>query len=252
MNVHKHPISAACGIQYCQMDSFIIGMNVMRIIPEYFEFAELGKYIIAGTILKPDLIYWSTSGFPFLNHKLSVCNCTSILCATNIKYTLSLSAVSIKIAEDMPEIATYGFNKSNHELDRLARECNHYSHLKNDTRLHSNTADKIYSLWMHNCAAGKKANKIFVMRHKESIQGMITCILYDNKAHISLIAVDQKMQKKGIGTKLINAVMLYAIERGCDSIEVITQQNNFPARMLYEKCGFKPGISYRQYHLWPL
>jgi ribosomal protein S18 acetylase RimI-like enzyme len=252
MNIHTYPNSAACGIQYCRMDSFVIGMNVMRIIPGYFEFRKLEKYIITGTILKPDLIYLSTSNFLSQKHKLSVCNYTGNLCATNIKYTLRLSTISLKIAVNLPDIATYDSNKSNPELDHLACECNFYSHLKNDTRLRSNIGDKIYSLWMHNCIAGKKADKIFVLCHKESIRGMVACFLYDNKAYISLIAVDQKMRKRGIGSKLIHAVVSYAIERGCDSIEVVTQQNNFPARMLYEKCGFKPVNSYRQYHLWPL
>ncbi len=250
MTEHPDTTSIARAVQYCDMDSSVMGIHVARIVAARpgFEMPDIDAR--HGPLAEIDLIYWISGDFSLPHGGPIVRSHTTHLCATNIKYTLPLPTMRAKIAGGLPEIFTYDLNKSNPEFDRLARECNHYSHLKNDPRVHAKIADRIYSLWMHNSATGLSAEKIFVARRGEKIQGMITCSLFGEITHISLIAVDRRIRGKGIGTKLINTVISYAIGQGCNSIEVVTQINNFPACRLYEKCGFKSGSSYHQYHLW--
>ena len=67
---------------------------------------------------------------------------------------------------------------------------------------------------------------------------------------IGLIGVDPDFQGKGAGSLLMNRVEDYAVEKGINRIEVLTQQQNTIARRFYEKQDFHEARQEYIFHLW--
>lgn len=52
------------------------------------------------------------------------------------------------------------------------------------------------------------------------------------------LAVDPKLQGKGLGTGFVAFYEQYALEQGCHFLRMDTQEKNLPARALYHKLGY--------------
>ena len=85
--------------------------------------------------------------------------------------------------------------------------------------------------------------------HKELL-GFISLKKLEGFLQIGLIAVDEKISRKGIGRKLLQAAQIYANQFNLNQIQVVTQGLNKIACAFYEKNGYS--ISSRQfiYHYW--
>jgi dTDP-4-amino-4,6-dideoxy-D-galactose acyltransferase len=68
--------------------------------------------------------------------------------------------------------------------------------------------------------------------------------------NIGLVGVDKNYRSQGIGKLLITASDNYFNKAGCKKIEVVTQGENRPACLLYEKNGFSVQSQFNFYHLW--
>jgi len=60
-------------------------------------------------------------------------------------------------------------------------------------------------------------------------------------AYIEELAVDPEFRGKGVGRALMNRTIEWARKQQFPGIKLETQDNNVPACMLYEKCGFVLG-----------
>ncbi|MEU5880944.1 GNAT family N-acetyltransferase [Spirillospora sp. NPDC047279] len=56
--------------------------------------------------------------------------------------------------------------------------------------------------------------------------------------HVSMVSVHPDEWGRGIGGRLLSAVMAEAGERGLERIQLFTHDDNFRARALYERLGF--------------
>ena len=74
----------------------------------------------------------------------------------------------------------------------------------------------------------------------------IWCV-FEN-ADITNIAVSPDFRRRGVGEKLLLALVTEAKIRGADNIRLEVRANNTAAIMLYEKCGFsKIGVRKKYY-----
>jgi ribosomal-protein-alanine N-acetyltransferase len=69
-----------------------------------------------------------------------------------------------------------------------------------------------------------------------------------DEAHITTFAVDPAWRRRGVGERLLLAVIDVAAERRAREATLEVRLSNMPARRLYEKYGFRPvGIRPRYY-----
>ena len=69
-----------------------------------------------------------------------------------------------------------------------------------------------------------------------------------DEAHVTTFAVDPAWRRRGVGERLLLAVLDLAIERGAREATLEVRLSNLAARRLYEKYGFRPvGIRARYY-----
>ena len=69
-----------------------------------------------------------------------------------------------------------------------------------------------------------------------------------DEAHVTTFAVDPAWRRRGVGERLLIAVLDLAVERGAREATLEVRLSNLAARRLYEKYGFRPvGIRPRYY-----
>jgi ribosomal-protein-alanine N-acetyltransferase len=62
-----------------------------------------------------------------------------------------------------------------------------------------------------------------------------------DEAHITTFAVHPGWRRRGIGDRLLLALLDVAVRRGAREATLEVRLSNLPARRLYEKFGFRPG-----------
>jgi ribosomal protein S18 acetylase RimI-like enzyme len=85
---------------------------------------------------------------------------------------------------------------------------------------------------------------VLAVRDEEKhIIGMVTVAVYRipylRKAYLDDLIVDETYRGKGIGTKLLEAAVEFAREKGAAYIDFTSHPSRVKANELYEKLGFK-------------
>jgi len=87
-----------------------------------------------------------------------------------------------------------------------------------------------------------------VARAGDRVVGFAGVWLMVDEAHITTFAVAPGWRRRGIGERLLLAILDVAIERRAADATLEVRLSNLPARRLYEKYGFQPvGLRPRYY-----
>ena len=134
-----------------------------------------------------------------------------------------------------------------YSLALISGQCSRY---KLDSRFPEGSYERLYSRWIENSVSGQIADAVLFYEENGHKIGMTTLSINGKNASIGLIAVDEKVQGKGIGTKLILASEQWLYDRGIDTLYVATQKNNIQGCNFYHKLGFSCVAVTNIYHLW--
>jgi dTDP-4-amino-4,6-dideoxy-D-galactose acyltransferase len=163
-----------------------------------------------------------------------------------ITYSKILTGGAIK---DPKEVEAYDGEPTDKLLE-LAFLAGQESRFKKDPRL-SSFFEPMYRLWMINSLNGSIADRVFVYRSGDTIDGMVTCKIRENRVgNIGLIAASPGQQGKGIGKALLQAVDSYFRINDLKTSTVVTQKTNEQACRFYEAAGFSVYKTEYVYHLW--
>jgi len=147
-------------------------------------------------------------------------------------------------------VEEYSFSEVSEELEQLAYVSGHYSRFYLDKHFHPNDFYKMYKTWIAKSVSREIADKVFVIRSKNQLCGMVTLKISEEKGVIGLIAVSPLSHGKGYGTILNDACCNELLNRNINIIEVATQMDNVNACRFYEKCGFSVQSVTNIYHFW--
>jgi ribosomal-protein-alanine N-acetyltransferase len=87
-----------------------------------------------------------------------------------------------------------------------------------------------------------------VARSGDDVVGFAGLWVMVDEAHITTFAVDPRWRRRGIGERLLLALLDLAVARRAREATLEVRLSNMPARRLYEKYGFRPvGIRPRYY-----
>ena len=118
-----------------------------------------------------------------------------------------------------------------------------------DSKFSRDDCERFYRRWLVNAMNGY-ADEVLAAYVDGEPAGFITCNSKDRLSKIGLVAVSSNHQGRGIGEKLVRAMLNWSKEQGCIKAEVKTQINNRKARNLYRKCGFEKSRTEDVYHWW--
>jgi dTDP-4-amino-4,6-dideoxy-D-galactose acyltransferase len=136
------------------------------------------------------------------------------------------------------------------ELINLVLRSGHYSRFKIDPGFSLIEYEKFYTTWLINSLNGSIADKVFVYKDDEKINGFITIKIDGAIATIGLLAVDPDHQGRNIGTCLLDQVKNFITGKSIQHLDVTTQHNNNAACKFYEKNDFTISLSQNIYHYW--
>ncbi len=104
-----------------------------------------------------------------------------------------------------------------------------------------------WSLAMFVLELSKPAGICLAAIEGKTMLGYLICSRYDTVWHIMNVAVDPVLQRKGIGTALLNQLLSEVDDdRARYTLEV--RQSNAPAIRLYERFGFRAAGLRRRYY----
>jgi ribosomal-protein-alanine N-acetyltransferase len=87
-----------------------------------------------------------------------------------------------------------------------------------------------------------------VARADDQIVGFAGLWVMVDEAHVTTFAVDPRWRRRGVGERMLLALLDLSISRRAREATLEVRLSNFPARKLYEKYGFRPvGIRPRYY-----
>ncbi|MBI5610933.1 MAG: GNAT family N-acetyltransferase [Deltaproteobacteria bacterium] len=111
--------------------------------------------------------------------------------------------------------------------------------------------ETLYRLWIARSVARQIADTVLVVPGAAGEDGMVTLKVEDGHvARIGLIAVSAGCRGQGVGGKLLRAAEAWAVGRGCDRMEVITQGDNQQAVALYTRGGYTVDWTKHVWHWW--
>jgi ribosomal-protein-alanine N-acetyltransferase len=95
---------------------------------------------------------------------------------------------------------------------------------------------------------GNRLASYVVARAGDTIAGFAGLWIMVDEAHVTTFAVDPAWRRRGVGERLLLALLDLAMERRAREATLEVRLSNMPARRLYEKYGFRPvGIRPRYY-----
>jgi ribosomal-protein-alanine N-acetyltransferase len=87
-----------------------------------------------------------------------------------------------------------------------------------------------------------------VARTDDAIVGFAGLWVMVDEAHVTTFAVDPRWRRRGVGERLLLALLDISVARRAREATLEVRLSNMPARRLYEKYGFRPvGIRPRYY-----
>ncbi len=103
--------------------------------------------------------------------------------------------------------------------------------------------------WTESMISGSvKQDHVFAIRQNENYLGYIAYTTVLDSAELLRIAVLPSFQKKGFGSKLMNALIRDCSKKGVKQIFLEVRQSNLEAIELYKKFGFETlGVRERYY-----
>ena len=133
----------------------------------------------------------------------------------------------------------------------LSIESGVFSRFKVDGKIGMIKFKELYKTWMINSVNKKIAKEVLVYKTKGIIRGFVTLGEKNLRADIGTIAVEGNSRGKGIGKSLmLSAENWFLNNTAYKEIQVVTQGDNTPACMLYEKCGYTIDNVEYFYHVW--
>ncbi len=95
----------------------------------------------------------------------------------------------------------------------------------------------------------RNSRAYWVARVDGAVAGYCGLMVTGDDGHITTLAVDPAMHRRGIGTRLLLTLAGEAIRRGATALTLEVRMSNKPAQELYRKFGFRPAGVRRNYYV---
>jgi dTDP-4-amino-4,6-dideoxy-D-galactose acyltransferase len=233
--------------QILSWDSDFFGFKVAQLANPDLNPSTLGVLLRALRENAVGLVYWASNPHDEGSQRAALMH-GGFLADRRIMY--------VRIADRVPENASsvpveqYAQLEADSSLESLALQAGAFSRFNTDPRISRDKFELLYRIWIRRSADRTLAHAILVTRQSGKIVGMITVGEKRGRGHIGLVAVDEAMRGRKIGSSLLVASLVWFREHGYATVEVVTQGANVAGCKLYENFGFRPEKSENIYHFW--
>ena len=123
-------------------------------------------------------------------------------------------------------------------------------HLRSVLRIEALVYPRPWSLSLFMSELALRSTRAYwVARVDGAVVGYCGLMVTGEDGHVTTLAVDPAMHRRGIGTRLLLALTGEAIRRGVTGLTLEVRMGNKPAQELYRKFGFRPAGVRRNYYV---
>lgn len=155
------------------------------------------------------------------------------------------------LLESSHYVTEYDKTTVNPNLLSLAYLSGKHSRFKDLTCFAPGDFEKLYKEWITQSVKKVIADKVFVYVENNSLLGFVTVRKSQKEGFIGLIAVNEDIQGRGIGSALLNQVNNYLFQENIYILHVPTQRKNVIACDFYRKNDFLISSIQNIYHFTP-
>ena len=140
--------------------------------------------------------------------------------------------------------------KMNGYVRTLAIKSGRYSRFFKDELLAGKAAE-LYARWIENgFTAYNNGNGVVLGVFDDgTLVGIVSVSVIGRTAKVDLLAVEEGYRGRGIGRRLMGSAVMFARERDCDELIVVTQGENVEACGFYASLGM---LEYERSEIWHL
>ena len=123
-------------------------------------------------------------------------------------------------------------------------------HLRSVLRIEALVYPRPWSLSLFMSELALRSTRAYwVARVDGAVVGYCGLMVTGEDGHVTTLAVDPAMHRRGIGTRLLLALAVEAIRRGVTGLTLEVRMSNHVAQELYRKFGFRPAGVRRNYYV---
>jgi [ribosomal protein S18]-alanine N-acetyltransferase len=123
-------------------------------------------------------------------------------------------------------------------------------HLRSVLRIEALVYPRPWSLSLFMSELALRSTRAYwVARVDGVVVGYCGLMITGEDGHVTTLAVDPAMHRRGIGTRLLLALAGEAIRRGVTGLTLEVRMSNRPAQELYRRFGFRPAGVRRNYYV---
>jgi dTDP-4-amino-4,6-dideoxy-D-galactose acyltransferase len=234
-------------------DSEFFGVPVARINATNLNDRELREVLQIARDDSNALIYWFTAPDRYLSSEiLSEFQGTLVDRKVAFEAAVTVSDENWSARSLDLNITEYPLGPANPKLEALAISAGMYSRYKTDPYIPVSWFERLYTTWIQRSTARELADVVLVAGASPiDPVGMITIAANRDTASIGLIAVDEAVRGRGVGTSLMEAAHGWMRRQRARTATVVTQMANGSACGLYERCGYRLRDINNCFHFWP-
>jgi dTDP-4-amino-4,6-dideoxy-D-galactose acyltransferase len=249
--IYAHGKSALHSLEW---DSRHFGFPVCRIDGPTLDEVELEETLRSARRAKVKMVYWSTDHGRAVSQAV-LDEFAGLLVDRQVTYQHDLRPPEVeKYVPTTCLIREHPPTQPRPGVLRLAVAAGVCSRFRRDPRIPRNLFERLYEHWIIRSVSRELADVVLIGGIDASNGdpvGLITISLTDGQGSIGLVAVDENVRGKGIGSSLIHAAHSWLFGRGARRTTVVTQLENDEACRLYERRGYQPREFTDRYHFWP-
>ena len=123
-------------------------------------------------------------------------------------------------------------------------------HLRSVLRIEAQVYPRPWSLRLFMGELALRSTRVYTVATIDGdVAGYSGLMLSCDDAHVTTLAVDPVLHRRGIGSRLLVAMAGDAIERGARHLTLEVRMSNLPAQELYRKFGFAPAGVRKNYYV---
>lgn len=114
-------------------------------------------------------------------------------------------------------------------------------HLRSVIRIEQKVYPRPWSMGLFMSELGYQGSRVYlVARVGSTVVGYGGVMLVADDGHVTTLAVDPAWHRHGLGTRLLHALAVAAIDRGAKNLTLEVRVSNQAAKELYRAFGFAP------------
>jgi dTDP-4-amino-4,6-dideoxy-D-galactose acyltransferase len=240
--------SSRASLEILEWDSNFFGVRIARINLKSPTVEELSRAVEEADRRKIDCVYWLADSDDPVAPRAAL---KSGFRLVDVRVTLERSLTGRDEARDpsLPKVRLFR-QEDAPKLFQIAAQSHRDTRFFHDGNFAEERCAALYEEWIRKASSSNSDAVLVAEVDGQSAGYCVARTAQNSEGNISLIAVDSRYRRAGVGTTLVRAAFDHFRKSGASMATVVTQARNIASQRLYHRCGFITRSMQLWYHRW--